>query len=94
MPSAADRQRARRDLQRALGRMPIQLWVDQETLLLMDQLKSYFGDDRAAVVEAALRNYAKPPKPLSRHSQPHQRRRQALSGAGFASPTGSATQTN
>ncbi len=76
--TAADRQRVRRERQRALGRVPVQLWLDKDVIALLDDLCTERGDDRAIVIGKAPN--ALQPQPI--HAQHHQRRRQAFKAPG------------
>ena len=71
--TAADRQRVRRERQRALGRVP-----NKDAIALLDDLCTELGDERAIVIEKALNAL----QPQTIHAQRHQRRRQAFKTAG------------
>ena len=76
--TAADRQRVRRERQRALGRLPVQVWLDKDAIALLDDLCTELGDERAIVIGKVLN--ALQPQPI--HAQCHQRRRQAFKTPG------------
>lgn len=76
--TAADRQRVRRERQRALGRLPVQVWLDKDAIALLDDLCTELGDERAIVIGKALNAL----QPQTIHAQRHQRRRQAFKTPG------------
>ncbi len=76
--TAADRQRVRRERQRALGRVPVQLWLDKDVIALLDDLCTELGDERAIVIGKALNAL----QLQTIHAQRHQRRRQAFKAPG------------
>jgi hypothetical protein len=80
--TAADRQRVRRERQRALGRLPVQVWLDKDAIALLDDLCTELGDERAIVIEKALNALQRTLQPQTIHAQRHQRRRQAFKTAG------------
>lgn len=76
--TVADRQRVRRERQRPLGRVPVQVWLEKDAIALLDDLCTELGDERAIVIEKALNAL----QPQTIHAQRHQRRRQAFKTAG------------
>ena len=80
--TAADRQRVRRERQRALGRLPVQVWLDKDVIALLDDLCTERGDERAIVIGKALNAFQCTLQPQPIHAQRHQRRRQAFKTPG------------
>ena len=72
MSTAAERQRALRERQRALGNTRVQLWLGKDEFALLDQLSTQLGGNREIVIRRALRNLE---RELSPQPQQYQRRR-------------------